>query len=218
MILFIYQIQSALVTLYKFIMQHLARIDNRTRFQEFILNTTTRIGTTPIRIEMLNRSNMDDPDAKIPTLIAPIPMDIITLAFTEDFTGEELASNADEKLRIMSLWKEFQYVVQSNTEQLVDIAVNCVIERLHEIGYWIACILTLVLGVGSWYIYLTSPSVVVRAIALALFAYDMTSSILFLVCYVVRIPAMRRALDFYHVRRHPVVWRNDDNIIKVTIQ
>lgn len=127
MILFIYQIQSALVTLYNFIMQHLARIDNRTRFQEFILNTTTRISTTPIRIEMLDRSNMDDPDAKIPTLIAPIPMDIITLAFTEDFTGEELASNADEKLRVMSLWKEFQYVVQSNTEQLVDIAVVCVI-------------------------------------------------------------------------------------------
>lgn len=218
MILFIYQIQSALIALYRFIMKHLTRIDNRTRFQEFILNTTTKISTTPIRIEMLDRSKMDDPDVKIPTLIAPVPMDVITLAFAGDFTGEELASNADDKLRIMSLWKEFQYVAQSNAEQLVNIAADCIVERIREIGYWIACILTLVLGVGSWYMYLTSPSVIVRAIAIALFTYDMTSSILFLVCYVMRIPAMRRALDFYHVRRHPVVWRNDNNIIKVTIQ
>lgn len=218
MILFIYQIQSALIALYKFIMQHLTRIDNRSRFQEFIFNTTTKISTTPIRIEMLDRSSMDDPDAKIPTLIAPIPMNVISLAFAGDFTGEELVSNADDKPRIMSLWKEFQYVVQSNTEQMVDIAVNCIIERIREIGYWITCALTLVLGVGSWYMYLTSPSVTTRAIAIALFTYDMTSSILFLICYVLRIPAMRRALDFYHVRRHPVVWINDNSIINVTIQ
>lgn len=218
MILFIYQIQSALIALYKFIMTHLTRIDNRTRFQEFIFNTTIKISTTPIRIEMLDRSSMDDSDAKIPTIIAPIPMNVISLAFAGDFTGEELASNADDKPRIMSLWKEFQYVVQSNTEQMVDIAVNCIIERIREIGYWITCALTLVLGVGSWYMYLTSPSVITRAIAIALFTYDMTSSILFLICYVLRIPAMRRALDFYHVRRHPVVWINDNSIINVTIQ
>ena len=218
MILFIYQIQTALVVLYRFIMNHLISIDNRTRFQEFILDTTNKISTTPIRIEMLDRSKMDDPDAKIPTLIAPIPMDVITLAFAGDSNGEEFIGNADDKARFMSLWKEFQCVVQSNAEQLVYIAVDCTIERIREIGYWVACIFTLVLGVGSWYMYLTSPSVLVRAIALALFTYDMTSSIIFLVCYVMRIPAMRHALDFYHVRRHPVVWKNGDNIIKVTIQ
>lgn len=218
MILFIYHIQAAIVALYTFIMRHSTPTNNRTKFQKFILDITIKISTTPIRIEMLDRSKMDDPDAKIPTLIAPVPMDVITLAFAGDFTGEELASNVDNKPGVMSLWKEFQCITQSNAEQLVDIAVNCIVERLHEIGYWIACALTLVLGVGSWYIYLTSPSVIVRAIALALFTYDMTSSILFLVCYVMRIPAMRRALDFYHVRRHPVVWETDDNIIKVTIQ
>ena len=218
MILFIYHIQAAIVALYTFIMRHSTPTNNRTKFQKFILDITIKISTTPIRIEMLDRSKMDDPDAKIPTLIAPVPMDVITLAFAGDFTGEELASNVDNKPGVMSLWKEFQCITQSNAEQLVDIAVNCIVERLHEIGYWIACALTLGLGVGSWYIYLTSPSVIVRAIALALFTYDMTSSILFLVCYVMRIPAMRRALDFYHVRRHPVVWETDDNIIKVTIQ
>ena len=174
MILFIYQIQTALIVLYKFIMKHLTRIDNRTRFQEFILDTTNKISTTPIRIEMLDRSKMDDPNAKIPTLIAPVPMDVITLAFAGDSNGEEFIGNADDKTRFMSLWKEFQCVVQSNAEQLVDIAVDCIIERIREIGYWVACVLTLVLGVGSWYMHLTSPSVLVRAIAIALFTFIRT--------------------------------------------
>lgn len=218
MILFIYQIQTAIVVLYKCIMEHLSRLDHRTKFQEFILDTTTKISTTPIRVEMLDKSQVDKPDIKIPAFVGPIPMDAIMLAFNGYLTGEEFAGKDEDKEKFMSLWKEFQRVAQTDTEQLVDLAVDCVVERLREIGYWIACALTLVLGVGSWYVYLTSPSMLARSIAVALFTYGMTASLLFMVCWVLRVPAMRRPLDFYQTRRHPVIFENDDNIIKVTIQ
>lgn len=218
MILFIYQIQTAIVVLYKCIMEHLSRLDRRTKFQEFILDTTTKISTTPIRVEMLDKSQVDNPDIKIPAFVGPIPMDAIMLAFNGHVTGEEFAGKDEDREKFMSLWKEFQRVAQTDTEQLVDLAVDCVVERLREIGYWITCALTLVLGVGSWYVYLTSPSVLARSIAIALFAYDMTATILYMVCYVLRFPSCRKPLDFYQSRRHPVIFENDDNIIKVTIQ
>ena len=218
MILFIYQIQTALIVVYKLIMERLSRLDRRTKFQEFILDTITRISTTPIRVEMVNKSQAANPNIKIPTFIGPVPMEAIMLAFNGYLTGEEFAGEGEDVETFRGLWNAFQHVAQTDTERLVDLAVDCVFDRLREIGYWVACALTLVLGVSSWYVYLTSPSVLARSIALALFTYDMTATLLYMVCYALHIPAMRRPLDFYQTRRHPVIFENDDNIIKVTIQ
>lgn len=221
MILFIYQIQAAVIVIYKCIMEHLTRHDNPTKLQRFILNTTTRIGATPMRIELLNETEINTtnaPDVRIPVLEAPIPMDAIMIAFNGCGTGEELAyGSEDDKKRMMTLWSEFKRVAQSDTDKLADLAVECVIERLKEVGYWIACALTLIIGVGSWYLYLTSP-VLVGSISMAIFTWDMTAACLFLVGYALKVSAFRAPLNFYKYRRNPVAWQCGDNILTLTIQ
>ena len=221
MILFIYQIQAAVIVIYTYIVDHLTRYDNPTKFQRFILNTITRIGATPMCIELLNETEInttDAPDVRIPVLEVPVPMDAIMAAFHGCGTGEELAyGSEDDKKRMMTLWSEFKRVTWSDTEKLANLATECIVERLKEVGYWITCVLTLLIGVGSWYLYLTS-SVLVGSISMAVFTWDMTSACLFLVGYALKVPAFRTPLNFYKYRRNPVAWQCGDNILTLTIQ
>ncbi len=221
MILFIYQIQAAVIAIYIHIRDHLTRHDNPTKFQRFILNTTIRIGATPMRIELLNETEInttDAPDVRIPVLEVPVPMDAIMVAFHGCGTGEELAyGSEDDKKHMMVLWSEFKRVAWSDTEKLASLVAECIIERLKEVGYWITCALTLLIGVGSWYLYLTS-SVLVGSISIAIFTWDMTSACLFLVGYALKVSSFRAPLNFYKYRRNPVAWQCGDNILTVTIQ